>query len=228
MAINKLKIGDPGAVLISYFNDNFEVVADSGAIQPTDDYNNSSFYVAGKTYLIKTALEINNITIPNNFTLVFEGGSFTKKAGGSGLITFTGEINIQSDQVCLYDITIATTNGRKIINADWFDLEKQTNAQYNAKTIASTTKNNTFLTRYNNFTINWGYGIYVFSGELNNLAHNHIGKGKYNTCLYFPNSKGIVYTSTKIRLKNEDIFIKSLIFSTSSDGVSVGSGLNSR
>lgn len=209
----QISIGSTGTVFANNINDNFTEIYNSKSnqyvLQTTDNLENISFWEVGKIYIIKDNFEINDIVIPDKCSLKFEGGSFTKLSTGLGRVTFTGNIFIQSSNPCLFNITLVTTNGVKEINADWFDLEKQTTTQYNAKATASTTKNNTFLSNHNNFTINWGNGIYVFSAESNNLAHNNIGKGPYKTCLHFPASKGIVFTSAKANLEVKNIFIHS-------------------
>jgi hypothetical protein len=203
MAKNRIKIGDSGIEFIEKLNDLYDFTQVDNIITESE-----LTLVSGNTYVITKDINIDTLTVPENCILRFDGGKFTKN--GAGIINFEGEILIESRVSCLFgDIKITTTNGAKIINSDWFDLEKQSPANYNAKSLAETTKNNTFLSNHNNFTICWGFGIYVFSAASNNLSQSHIGKGRYLTCLHFPNSGAFYYSTNKSRLTYKDIYIHS-------------------
>jgi len=141
----------------------------------------------------------NDFTIPSGCVLRFNGGSI----GGGHTLTFDNTILENAERGFTKDVVPGGTIYRNSVNVDWWQTLKISSADYTNRVSAAGTDNDTIFSNIFSWgsikEIIFGNGIYIFNRTFipayyaASRVHIH-GQGCGNTCLYFPQSEGLLFT----------------------------------
>ena len=152
------------------------------------------------------------LSLPDNCTIYFQGGSFS-----NGTLSGNGISFVNAKGCLASDVLISGIPKDATVEVDWWNVKKISIQQYEARIDNLVSPNDTILRNIlSNGEIKniiFGEGIYYFNqsfipGYLTSRGRHIFGKGPYATCLYFPLGEGFIFhRGDLISSEISDLFI---------------------